>query len=60
MKYLKPIFLIAVTALSAAVQEEKAEPRICVSDSQSWEMAGGFGANNGTAGGAARIHRPPK
>jgi hypothetical protein len=57
MKYLKPVTLLCLTLLfivSVAAQEEKPKPRVFISDSQSWEMAGGFGANKDTAAGTVR------
>ena len=54
MKYLKPIFLCVILFLTIAAQEEKPKPRIFITDSQSWEMAGGFSANNDVATGTVR------
>ena len=51
MKSLKIVAFIILIALSVAAQEEKAKPRVFITDSQSWELSGGFGANNGAAGG---------
>lgn len=54
MNNLKLITLTLLLTVAAVAQEEKPKPRVFISDSQSWEMAGGFGANNGTASGAVR------
>jgi hypothetical protein len=56
MKYLKPLFFCPTFLLfiTAGAQEEKPKPRIFITDSQSWEIAGGFAASNGTASGTVR------
>jgi hypothetical protein len=46
-------FLISTLAL-VPVMLAQDKPRVYVTDSQSWEMSGGFGAANGAAGGAMR------
>jgi hypothetical protein len=58
MKYLKPIAFFCLTSLlilSVVAQEsEKAKPRVFITDSQSWEIAGGFAASGGSASGIVR------
>jgi len=58
MKSLKPVVLFCLTLLiaaSIAAQEpEKAKPRVFITDSQSWEIAGGFAASGGSASGIVR------
>jgi hypothetical protein len=58
MKSLKPIVPFCLTSLillSVVAQEpEKAKPRVFITDSQSWEIAGGFAATGGTASGIVR------
>jgi hypothetical protein len=44
----------------AANEIPSGKPRVYVSDSQSWLMAGGFGASNGTAAGASRGGSSPQ
>lgn len=51
MKYLKPVCLTLLITLSTAAQEEKARPRVFVTDSQSWELSGGFAATKDAAAG---------
>ena len=43
--------VLAIASVPAA-QEKKANPRVFVTDSQSWQIAGGFAANSSTAVGA--------
>src|SRR5262245_45692301 len=57
MKSLKPITSFCLTllfAISVAAQEEKQKPRVFISDSESWELAGGFSANKDVAAGTVR------
>lgn len=42
----------AATATAAKAPPSDGKTRIYVTDSQSWEVAGGWGASNGTGGGA--------
>lgn len=37
--------------VSAAVAGETEKPRVFITDSQSWQVSGGFGASEGSAGG---------
>lgn len=63
MKYLKPRSLFCLTlllAISIAAQEEKAKPRVFITDSQSWELAGGFGATKDAAAGTVRGGAKPQ
>lgn len=48
------------TKSDAAADVPPGKPRVYVSDSQSWLMAGGFGASNGAAGGATRGGSSPQ
>lgn len=48
---MKTITLLTVLCLAALAQEEKAKPRIFITDSQSWEMSGGFAATTTAAAG---------
>ena len=53
----KPIVSLCLTlliAISVAAQEEKPKPRVFITDSHSWEIAGGFAANQDTAAGSVR------
>jgi hypothetical protein len=54
MQYLKPISLCLVLFTFLATQEEKSKPRVFITDSQSWEMAGGFAASKDAASGQLR------
>jgi hypothetical protein len=56
MKSLKPITfcLTFLFAISVVAQEEKPKPRVFVTDSQSWELAGGFSATKDAASGTIR------
>lgn len=57
MNYFKPgsLFLsLAIAIASIAAQEEKPKPRVFITDSHSWEVAGGFAANRDAASGAIR------
>lgn len=55
---LKPVLLLCLTFLAAisitAQGPEKEKPRVFISDSKSWEMAGGFTANKDIAAGSIR------
>ena len=44
------LFVLALMAVAAAQEKQ----RLFVTDSQSWEIAGGFGATNGIAAGAVK------
>jgi hypothetical protein len=57
MKSLKFVVLSCLTCLitiSIIAQEEKSKPRVFITDSQSWEIAGGFAASGGSASGIVR------
>lgn len=56
MKYL----ILVLLAVSAVAQEEPAKPRIFITDSQSWEMSGGFSANKDAAAGTIRAGAKPQ
>jgi len=43
--------LLCAISVAAIAQEEKQKPRVFISDSQSWEMAGGFAATKDAAAG---------
>jgi len=50
MRYFLPLCLIALS-LSALADDK---PRVFISDSKSWEIAGGFGASDNAAAGAVK------
>lgn len=57
----KPDSAKASTSSSASKgSEEPGKPRVYVSDSQSWQMRGGFGVSNGTGGGAFKGGSSPQ
>jgi hypothetical protein len=60
MNSLKLAILTLLLTIAAVAQEERAKPRVFISDSQSWELAGGFAANNGAAGGSVRAGARPQ
>jgi len=45
---------MALASAAALAQEQEEKKRVFVTDSTSWEIAGGFGASNGTAAGAVK------
>jgi len=52
---LSTLIIMAASCGAVAAQEpEKAKPRIFITDSKSWELAGGFSANSDIAVGAVR------
>lgn len=52
---LSVLIIIAASCGAAAAQEpEKAKPRVFITDSKSWELAGGFSATSEIAVGAVR------
>lgn len=54
MKYPKPGSLFCLTLLLTAsiiAQDEKPKPRVFITDSQSWELSGGFAATKDAAAG---------
>jgi hypothetical protein len=47
-------FCSLALVIAAGAQEDKGKTRIFVTDSQSWEISGGFAVNEGAGGGATR------
>lgn len=54
VKVLTPMLLLSVLAVAVAFAQEQGKKRVFVTDSTSWEIAGGFEASNGTAAGQVR------
>src|SRR5262245_55976048 len=50
--YIFPLPILAVASFVA--QEDKPKPRVFITDSQSWELAGGFTATKDAAAGSIR------
>src|SRR5262245_13450627 len=44
-------YFVLLVCFTVFAQEEKAKPRVFITDSQSWELSGGFAAANNTAAG---------